>query len=143
MLSPKKMKFRKMFKGKVSGLAYTGAELSFGSFGLKALAPGRMSANQMEAVRRCVARSLQRKGKFWNRLFPHLPVTAKPIEVRMGGGKGGVDRYVARIYPGSVLFELEGVTFEAAKKAFELASAKLPFAVKFVKREEGVYATYN
>lgn len=140
---PSKTKFRKAFKGKVSGIAQVGVSFAFGSFGLKCMEPGRMSSNQMEAVRRCVARSLQRKGKFWNRLFPHLPVTAKPIEVRMGGGKGGIDRYVSRVYPGSMLFELEGVSEDAARQAFRLASAKLPFAVKFVKREEGVYATYN
>ncbi len=142
MLSPKKQKFRKAFKGKIHGIAYSGVGLAFGTYGLKALEPCRMTSNQMEAARRCISRSVKRGGRFWNRLFPHIPVTAKPIEVRMGGGKGGPDKFVARVYPGNMIFELDGVSEEMAKQAFELAAAKLPFAVKFIKKEEGVYATY-
>lgn len=143
MLSPKKQKHRKTFKGRIHGIAYIGASLSFGNFGLKAMEPGRMTANQIEAARKCVSRSVKRVGRFWNRLFPHVPVTAKPIEVRMGGGKGAPDKFIARVYPGSMLFELDGVSEEVARGAFELAAAKLPFAVKFVKKDEGVYATYS
>ena len=144
MLSgPRKQKFRKAFKGRIHGIAHSGVDFAFGSFGLRALEPGRMSANQIEAVRKCVSRSVKRGGRFWSRMFPHLPVTAKPIEVRMGGGKGGPEKFVARVYPGSMLFELDGVSEEMARLAFELASAKLPFAVKFVKKEEGVHVQYN
>lgn len=143
MLSPRKQKFRKQFKGKIHGLAYSGASLEFGTFGLKALEPCRMTANQIESARRCISRAVKRGGRFWNRLFPHVPVTAKPIEVRMGGGKGGPDKFVARVYPGSMVFELDGMSEELAKQAFALAASKLPFAVKFVKKEEGIYATYG
>jgi large subunit ribosomal protein L16 len=143
MLSPKKTKFRKAFKGKIHGIARTGCSLSFGAFGLRAVEPGRLTSNQIESARRAISRAVKRAGRFWIRLFPHLPVTAKPIEVRMGGGKGALSHYVARVYPGTMLFELDGVDELLAKKAFELASAKLPFAAKFVRREEGVYATYD
>ncbi len=143
MLAPKKQKFRKAFKGKIHGHAIAGASFAFGSYGLRALEPSRMTSNQIEAARRCIARSVKRGGKFWNRLFPHVPVTAKPIEVRMGGGKGGPEGFIAKVYPGSMVFELDGVTEAMAKEAFELASAKLPFAVKFVKKEEGVYVSYD
>lgn len=143
MLSPRKMKYRKAFKGKIHGIATSGVALAFGSFGLKAIEPARMTANQMESARRAISRAVKRAGRFWNRLFPHIPVSAKPIEVRMGGGKGAPEKYVARVYPGTMLFELDGVQEDVAKKAFELAAAKLPFAAKFVKKEEGVYATYD
>ena len=143
MLSPKKQKFRKQFKGKIHGVARSGAGIEFGSFGLKAIEPARMTSNQIEAARRCISRAVKRGGRFWNRMFPHVPVTAKPIEVRMGGGKGGHDKFIARVYPGSMIFELDGVSEDMAREAFELAAAKLPFHVKFVKKEEGVYATYD
>lgn len=143
MLSPKKMKFRKIFKGKIKGNAFAGAGLQFGVYGLKSLEPGRMSAQQIEAARKCISRAMKREGKFWNRMFPHVPVTAKPADTRMGGGKGSIDRYVAKVYPGSMLFELSGVSEEIAQNAFSLASEKLPFAVKFVKKEEGVYVEYK
>lgn len=143
MLSgPRKVKFRKAFKGRIHGKAHAGVDFAFGSFGLRAMEPGRMSANQIDAVRKCVSRAVKRGGKFWSRMFPHLPVTAKPIEVRMGGGKGGLEKHVAKVYPGSMLFELEGVSEEMARHAFELAAAKLPFSVKFVKKEEGVHVEY-
>lgn len=140
---PRKQKFRKEFKGRIKGIAHCGVDFAFGSYGLRAMEPCRMSANQMEAVRKCVSRAVKRGGRFWSRLFPHVPVTAKPIEVRMGGGKGGHDRFIARVYPGTMLFELDGISEELAKKAFELAAAKLPFSVKFVKKQEGVYVQYN
>lgn len=143
MLSgPRKQKFRKAFKGRIHGNAYTGVDFAFGAYGLRAMEPGRMSANQIEAVRKCVSRSVKRGGRFWSRLFPHVPVTAKPIEVRMGGGKGGIDKFIARVYPGSMLFELDGISEEMARVAFTLAASKLPFAVKFVRKEEGVYVKY-
>lgn len=143
MLSPRKMKFRKAFKGKIHGIAYSGCSLSFGTYGLKSLEPCRLTANQMESARRAVSRAVKRTGRFWNRLFPHLPVSSKPIEVRMGGGKGAPEKYVAKVYPGTMIFELDGLNRQLAKDAFELASAKLPFATKFVEKEEGVYATYD
>jgi len=143
MLSPKKNKFRKAFKGKIKGIARKGSMISFGSFGLQAVEPGRLTSNQIESARRTISRAVKRTGRFWNRVFPHLPITAKPIEVRMGGGKGGLSHYVARVYPGTMLFELDGMDCDMAKKAFALASEKLPFAAKFVKKEEGVYATHG
>lgn len=142
MLSPKKLLHRKVFKGRIKGKATAGAGLQFGVFGLKACEPCRMTSRQIEAARRCIARAMKREGKFWNRMFPHIPVSAKSSDSRMGGGKGNVDRYVARVYPGSMIFELAGVTEEVAKKAFDLASEKLPIKSKFVKKEEGVYVEY-
>lgn len=142
MLSPKKLLHRKVFKGKVKGQATAGAGLQFGSFGLKSCEPTRMNSKQIEAARRCIARAMKRLGKFWIRIFPHIPVTAKSADSRMGGGKGNIDRYIAKVYPGTMLFEVAGVSEEIARKAFELAAEKLPVKSKFVKREEGEYVEY-
>jgi large subunit ribosomal protein L16 len=134
MLFPKKTKFRKAFKGRVSGDATSGAEVSFGSFGMKALEPSRITARQIEAARRAISRCIKRAGRMWIRVFPDLPVSKKPAEVRMGSGKGSPEYWACRVRPGRVLFELDGVQEEIAEKAFELASAKLPIRTKFVKR---------
>lgn len=138
MLQPKRTKFRKAFKGKISGNAKGGFTLTFGTFGLKALEPERVTARQIEATRRAITRQMKRQGKVWIRVFPDLPVTAKPIEVRMGKGKGSVDRWVARVKPGRILFEIDGVTEEVAREALRLGAAKLPIKTKVVKRMEGV-----
>ncbi|USO02406.1 MAG: 50S ribosomal protein L16 [Alphaproteobacteria bacterium] len=135
MLSPKKTKFRKAFKGRISGVATAGAKVSFGSFGLKALAPERITSRQIEAARRAIRRHLRRVGRLWIRVFPDIPVSKKPAEVRMGGGKGSLEYWVVRVRPGRVLFELDGVSEDLARKAFELASAKLPISTTFVRRE--------
>ncbi|WP_342262158.1 50S ribosomal protein L16 [Alphaproteobacteria bacterium endosymbiont of Tiliacea citrago] len=142
MLSPKKMLHRKVFKGKIKGVASAGAGLQFGFFGLKACEPCRMTARQIEAARRCIARAMKREGKFWCRVFPHMPVSAKSSDSRMGGGKGNIDRYVAKVYPGTMIFELAGVTAEVAKKAFGLAAEKLSIKSKYIEKEEGVYVEY-
>ena len=138
MLSPKRTKFRKAFKGKIKGKAKGGFTLNFGTFGLKALEPERVTARQIEATRRAITRQMKRQGKVWIRIFPDLPVTAKPIEVRMGKGKGSVDRWVARVKPGRILFEIDGVSEEVAREALRLGAAKLPIKCKIVKRMEGV-----
>ena len=138
MLSPKRTKYRKAFKGKISGNAKGGFTLNFGTFGLKALEPERVTARQIEATRRAITRQMKRQGKVWIRVFPDLPVTAKPIEVRMGKGKGSVDRWVARVKPGRILFEIDGVSEEVAREALRLGAAKLPIKCKIVKRMEGV-----
>ena len=138
MLSPKRTKFRKAFKGKIKGKAKGGFTLNFGTFGLKALEPERVTARQLEATRRAITRQMKRQGKVWIRIFPDLPVTAKPIEVRMGKGKGSVDRWVARVKPGRILFEIDGVSEEVAREALRLGAAKLPIKCKIVKRMEGV-----
>lgn len=138
MLQPKRTKFRKAFKGKISGNAKGGFSLTFGTFGLKALEPERVTARQIEATRRAITRQMKRQGKVWIRVFPDLPVTAKPIEVRMGKGKGSVDRWVARVKPGRILFEIDGVTEDVALEALRLGAAKLPIKTKVVKRIEGV-----
>jgi len=134
MLSPKRTKFRKQHKGRIHGNAKGGTELSFGSFGLKALSPQRVTARQIEAARRAMTRHMKRVGKVWIRIFPDVPVTSKPAEVRMGKGKGSPEFWVARVKPGRVMFEVEGVSEEVARRAFELADAKLPLRTKFVKR---------
>jgi large subunit ribosomal protein L16 len=134
MLQPKKTKFRKMHKGRIHGLAKGGTTLTFGSCGLKALEPGRITARQIEAARRAMTRHIKRQGKIWIRLFPDVPVTKKPLEVRMGKGKGSVDHWAAKIKPGRIMFEMDGVPLELAKVAFERASAKLPIATRFVVR---------
>lgn len=134
MLQPKKTKFRKMHKGRIKGLAKGGSDLTFGQYGLKALEPERITSRQIEASRRTITRSMKRQGKLWIRIFPDVPVTAKPLEVRQGKGKGSVDYWAARVKPGRILFELDGVTEETARQAFELAEAKLPIKCKFVKR---------
>ena len=138
MLQPKRTKYRKAFKGRIKGVSKGGTSLNFGSYGLKALEPERVTARQIEATRRAVTREMKRQGKVWIRIFPDLPVTAKPIEVRMGKGKGSVDRWVARVAPGRILFEIDGVSDEIAMEALRLGAAKLPIRTKIVKRIEGI-----
>ena len=138
MRQPKRTKFRKAFKGRISGQAKGGTSLAFGEFGLKALEPERVTARQIEATRRAITREMKRQGKVWIRVFPDVPVTAKPIEVRMGKGKGAVVRWVARVAPGRILFEIDGVTEETARMALSLGAAKLPIKTKVVKRIEGI-----
>jgi large subunit ribosomal protein L16 len=134
MLQPKRTKFRKQFKGKNRGLAFRGSDVSFGEYGLKATARGRITARQIEASRRAMTRHVKRGGKIWIRVFPDKPVTKKPLEVRMGKGKGSVEYWVAQIQPGRMLFEMEGVSEELAREAFQLAAAKLPINTTFVTR---------
>ncbi|WOT05141.1 50S ribosomal protein L16 [Shewanella youngdeokensis] len=131
MLQPKRTKFRKMFKGRNRGLA-NGTEVSFGEFGLKAVGRGRLTARQIEAARRAMTRHIKRQGQIWIRVFPDKPITSKPLEVRMGKGKGNVEYWVAQIQPGKVLYEMNGVSEELAREAFALASAKLPLKTTFV-----------
>ena len=138
MRQPKRTKFRKAFKGRISGQAKGGTSLAFGEFGLKALEPERVTARQIEATRRAITREMKRQGKVWIRVFPDVPVTAKPIEVRMGKCKGAVDCWVARVAPGRILFEIDGVTEETARMALSLGAAKLPIKTKVVKRIEGI-----
>ena len=133
MLSPKKTKFRKAFKGKIHGVAKAGFSVSYGAFGLKALEPARITARQIEAARRAITRHMRRVGKVWIRIFPDVPVSRKPAEVRMGSGKGGVEFWACRVKPGKIMFELDGVSEEAAEVAFKLAAEKLPIETKFVK----------
>ena len=134
MLQPKRTKFRKMQKGRNRGLAQNGNKVSFGEFGLKAAARGRVTARQIEAARRAMTRHVKRTGKIWIRVFPDTPISTKPLEVRMGKGKGNVDYWVAKIQPGSMLYEMEGVSESLAREAFDLAAAKLPIKTTFVKR---------
>ncbi|MAJ81167.1 MAG: 50S ribosomal protein L16 [Porticoccaceae bacterium] len=134
MLQPKRTKFRKMHKGRNRGLASRGSKVSFGEFGLKATGRGRLTARQIEAARRAISRHIKRGGKIWIRVFPDKPITQKPLEVRMGKGKGNVEYWVALIQPGKVLYEMEGVDENIAREAFALASAKLPISTTFVKR---------
>ena len=134
MLSPKRLKFHKQHKGRIHGLAKGGSELSFGSYGLKALTPERVTARQIEAARRAITREMKRAGRVWIRIFPDVPVSDKPAEVRMCKGKGAIEFWVARVKPGRIMFEIGGVPEEVARKAFELGAAKLPVKSKFVKR---------
>src|ERR1700729_4006298 len=134
MMQPKKTKFRKAHKGRIHGVATSGATLSFGQFGLKAMAPERITARQIEAARRALTRHMKRAGRVWIRIFPDVPVSKKPADVRMGSGKGAPEFWVARVKPGRILFELDGVPEDIARGAFELAAAKLPIKTKFVKR---------
>ncbi len=134
MLQPKRTKFRKQHKGRNRGLAQSGNKVSFGEFGLKATGRGRLTARQIEAARRTITRTVKRGGKLWIRVFPDKPISKKPLEVRMGKGKGNVEYWVAQIQPGRMLYEIEGVSEELAREAFELASAKLPVGTAFVKR---------
>jgi len=134
MLQPKRTKFRKYQKGRNRGLAQNGNKVSFGEFGLKAVARGRITARQIEAARRAMTRHIKRGGKIWIRVFPDTPISTKPLEVRMGKGKGNVDYWVAKIQPGSVLYEMEGVSEDLAREAFALAAAKLPVKTTFVTR---------
>ncbi|MCP3428465.1 50S ribosomal protein L16 [Opacimonas viscosa] len=134
MLQPKRTKFRKMHKGRNRGLAIAGSKVSFGTFGLKSVGRGRMTARQIEAARRAMTRHVKRQGKIWIRVFPDKPITEKPLEVRQGKGKGNVEYWVCQIQPGRVLYEMEGVPEELAREAFALAAAKLPFKTTFVTR---------
>jgi len=135
MLQPKRTKFRKQHKGRNRGLAQVGNKVSFGQFGLKATGRGRLTSRQIESARRAMTRKIKRSGKIWSRVFPDKPITKKPLEVRMGKGKGSVEYWVAQIQPGRVLFEMEGVSAELAAEAFQLAASKLPFQTTFVERE--------
>ncbi len=134
MLQPKRTKFRKQQKGRNRGLAQRGSKVSFGEYGLKAVVRGRITARQIESARRAMTRHVKRGGKIWIRVFPDKPITAKPLEVRQGKGKGNVEFWVAQIRPGKMLYEMEGVTEDIAREAFALAAAKLPLETAFVKR---------
>ena len=134
MLAPKRVKFRKTFKGKTNGIAHRGNKVSFGEWGLMSLEPGWITNRQIEASRVAITRQMKRGGKVWIRIFPDKPVTAKPLEVRQGSGKGNVEFYVALVQPGTVLYEMEGVTEEIAREAFRLAASKLPVGTTFVSR---------
>ncbi len=134
MLQPKRTKFRKMHKGRNTGLAHRGSTVAFGEIGLKSIGRGRMTARQIEAARRTITCRIKRGGKIWIRVFPDKPITEKPLEVRMGKGKGPVEYWVAEIKPGKMLYEIEGVSEELAREALTLASAKLPFKTTIVKR---------
>lgn len=134
MLQPKRTKFRKLHKGRNRGLAQRGNKVSFGEYGLKATSRGRITARQIEAARRALTRHVKRGGRIWIRIFPDKPITQKPLEVRMGAGKGNVEYWVAQIEPGRMLYEMEGVTEEIAREAFRLAAAKLPVQTTFVSR---------
>jgi len=134
MLMPKRTKFRKVQKGRSRGLANVGNKISFGEYGLKAIERGRMTSRQIEAARRVMTRKVKRGAKIWIRVFPDKPITNKPLEVRMGKGKGSVEYWVAQVQPGRVLYEMQGVDEKVAREAFELAAAKLPFKTQFVTR---------
>ncbi len=134
MMSPKRTKFRKQHKGRIHGLAKGGTSLTFGSFGLKALQPERITARQIESARRAITRAMKRAGRVWIRIFPDVPVSTKPAEVRMGSGKGSPEFWVARVAPGRIMFEIDGVAPELAKEALSLGAAKLPIKTKFITR---------
>ena len=136
MLQPKRTKFRKMHKGRNTGLAHRGSTVAFGQIGLKSLTRGRMTARQIEAARRTITRKIKRGGKIWIRIFPHTPVTRKPVGLKMGMGKGNPEFFVAKVKAGTVLFEMKGVSEETAREAMRLASHKLPVKTKFIIREE-------
>jgi len=135
VLSPKRVKWRKQFVGRATGFAYRGSDLSFGDFGLQAIEGERLTSRQLEAARIAISRSIKRGGKIWCRVFPDTPVTKKPAETRMGSGKGNPEFWVARILPGRMLFEMNGVTAEQAQEAFKRAAYKLPFKTRFVARD--------
>ena len=137
MLQPKRTKYRKAHKGRIHGNAKGGAALNFGAYGLKALTPARITARQIEAARRAMTRHMKRQGRVWIRIFPDIPVSSKPAEVRQGKGKGNQEFWVARVKPGRMMFELDGVTESVARTALELGSAKLPNQTKFVQRVGG------
>jgi large subunit ribosomal protein L16 len=136
MLQPKRTKFRKQHKGRIHGEAKGGSMLNFGAYGLKATEPERVTARQIEAARRAITRQMKRQGRIWIRIFPDVPVTAKPTEVRMGSGKGSVDRWVAKVKPGRVMFEIDGVEETVAREALRLAAMKLPIKTRVVVRED-------
>lgn len=135
MLQPKRTKFRKAHKGRIHGAAKGGSRLNFGAYGLKALEPERITARQIEAARRAISRAIKRQGRLWILVFPDVPVSKKPAEVRMGSGKGNPEFWVCRVHPGRIMFELDGVSQAVAREAFSLAAAKLPIKTKFVQRE--------
>jgi large subunit ribosomal protein L16 len=137
MLQPNRLKYRKVQKGRNTGIATRGTKVSFGEFGLKAVVRGRLTSRQIEAARRAMTRHIKRGGRIWIRIFPDKPVSKKPAEVRMGGGKGSPEYFVAEIQPGKVLYEMDGVDEELAREAFRLASAKLPLKTAFVIRQAG------
>lgn len=134
MLSPKRTKFRKMQKGNNRGIAYVGSDVSFGDFALQAIEPARVTSRQIEAARMAIQRHVKRAGKLWIRIFPDRPVTKKPLEVRMGGGKGAPEEWAAAVKPGKVMYEISGVTEDVAREAFRLAAHKLPMQCKFLAR---------
>jgi large subunit ribosomal protein L16 len=134
MLQPKKTKFRKQFKGRIHGTAKGGTDLNFGQFGLKALEPERVTARQIEAARRAITRQMKRQGRVWIRIFPDVPVTKKPTEVRMGSGKGAPEFWAARVHPGRIMFEVDGVPADIAREALRLGAAKLPIRTRFIQR---------
>ena len=134
MLQPKRTKYRKAHKGRIHGNAKGGTDLNFGSYGMKAMQPARLTARQIEAARRAMTRHMKRAGRVWIRVFPDVPVSQKPAEVRQGKGKGNPEFWVARIKPGRVMFEVDGVPEDVARRAFELAAAKLPINTKFIQR---------
>ena len=136
MLQPKRTKFRKQFKGRIHGEAKGGSDLNFGHYGLKATEPERVTARQIESARRALTRHMKRQGRVWIRIFPDVPVTAQPIEVRMGTGKGSVDRWVAKVKPGRIMFEIDGVAEDIAREALRLAAMKLPVKCRFITRED-------
>ena len=137
MLSPKRTKYRKAHKGRIHGLAKGGTSLHFGAYGLKATEPGRITARQIEAARRAVTHHMKRAGRVWVLVFPDVPVSQKPAEVRMGSGKGAPEYWACRVKPGRVMFEIDGVPMDLARRAFELASAKLPIRTRFISRLGG------
>jgi large subunit ribosomal protein L16 len=134
MLQPKKTKFRKQFKGRISGTSKGGTDLNFGQFGLKAMAPERITARQIEAARRAITRAMKRAGRVWIRIFPDVPVSAKPTEVRMGKGKGAPEYWAAKVAPGRIMFEIDGVSEDIARDALSLGAAKLPIKTRFIQR---------
>lgn len=134
MLSPKRSKYRKQHKGRIHGLSKGGTSLNFGTFGLKALEPERITARQIESARRAITRAMRRTGRVWIRIFPDVPVSKKPTEVRMGKGKGAPEFWAARVHPGRIMFELDGVSADLAREALRLAAAKLPIKTRFVQR---------
>ncbi len=137
MLQPARTKFRKAHKGRIHGIATSGIDLAFGQFGLKAMEPERLTARQIEAARRALTRHMKRAGQVWIRVYPDVPVSKKPLEVRMGSGKGSVELWVARVKPGRILFEVDGIPIELAKEALSLAAAKLPIKTRFIARIVG------
>lgn len=134
MLQPKRTKFRKQFKGRVHGVSKGGTELNFGAYGLKAMEPERVTARQLEAARRAITRQMKRAGRVWIRVFPDVPVSSKPTEVRMGKGKGAVEFWATRVAPGRIMFELDGVPEDVAREALRLGASKLPIKTRFVQR---------
>ena len=136
MLSPKRTKYRKMQKGNNRGIAQRGSDVSFGDYAMQCLEPGRLTSRQIEAARMAIQRHVKRAGKLWIRIYPHRPVTKKPLEVRMGGGKGGVEEWAADVQPGRVLYEISGIDEATAREAFRLAGHKLPVAYRFLFRNE-------